>query len=238
MGLASPKAPANAIAIVSNAFDKGSNEVAGWFASQTFGIETEAGFVGMTWSPDPQKTRTLTPKLTFYVATGDYGSNELASWDDVSNGSAAVSVPNNFVLNACTVTYTATGGWTITAGAPASVSMTEDLSWFRSPAHEELVALAYLDNSTVGTDTLQAVNWDRAAEDLGGGNTYLSGTVTVTTALAAAFTYFVISGVRFTIDKPAGGATSFRFSYSGSKSADAVKSLFVAGATMLMGGSK
>src|SRR3954463_12543036 len=84
------------IAIVTNSFNKISNELAGWFSNQTFGIETAAGLIGMTWSPEPSQTRILTPKLTFYVATGTYGSNQLANYDQFSNTSAIINAPSSF----------------------------------------------------------------------------------------------------------------------------------------------
>jgi hypothetical protein len=238
MALAGTKAPTNSIAIVSNGFAKISNEEAGWFSNQSFGIETAAGFIGMTWSPDPQQTRTVTPKLTFYVSTGDYGANTLASWNDVSNNAAVIQVPSSFHLNKCTVTYTETGDWVITPGEPPALALARDLDWFRSPAHQELVALAHFSNGDLSADTLKSVTWDNLLEDGSLGNPVVSGTVTVTTALGAAFTYFVLSGVQFSIDKPAAGATTFHFSYSGTKSSSAVKSLFTAGAKLLFGGAK
>jgi hypothetical protein len=109
----------NTIAIKSSAFNQGENESNGWFSNMSFGLQTKQGFIGMTWSPSPQQTRTLTPKLEFYVATGSFSQNELASWTDVSNGSALIAVPGDFRLNKTTVTLTELGGWLVTPGAPA-----------------------------------------------------------------------------------------------------------------------
>jgi hypothetical protein len=117
------------IAIVTNAFDRVSNERIGWFSSQTFGIQTAAGFIGMTWSPDPSTTTILTPRLTFYIAAGSYGSNRLASYGEMSNQlanhgefsntCAVIEAPSSFdELNQCTVTYTQSGEWQITPGKP------------------------------------------------------------------------------------------------------------------------
>jgi hypothetical protein len=112
------------IAIVTNNFNKIDNEMAGWYSNQTFGIKTEAGFIGMTWSPEPGKTRILTPKLTFYVAAGSYGSNQLANYDDFSNDSAVINAPSSFdQFNRCTVTYNQSGGWHVTPGQPSSIAM-------------------------------------------------------------------------------------------------------------------
>ena len=108
----------NSIAIKSNAFNQGQNEANGWFSNMSYGIQTIQGFIGMSWSPSPQQTRTLTPKLKFYVATGSFSENSLASWTDVSNGSVSIAVPGDFRLNKTTVTLTEVGGWLVTPGAP------------------------------------------------------------------------------------------------------------------------
>lgn len=119
MMLDAEPSPLTALALKSNGFDQGSNEAAGWFSSMSFGIQTAQGFVGMTWSPSPAQTRTITPLLQFYVAVGSFGDNSLADWTDVSNSSAQISVPGSFAGNKTTVTYTSRGGWTVTPGAPA-----------------------------------------------------------------------------------------------------------------------
>lgn len=230
--------PANTISIASNAFNKSENENASWFSNQSFGIQTQSGFIGMTWSPNPQQTRTLTPKLTFYVSVGDYGQNSLASWNDVSNNAATISVPNDFQYNKCTVTYTATGGWTVTQGPPPASALAADLGWLLSEDHLELAALTYLSLGDTQADTLSTVAWDSADIFTADGNTYLSGSLTVTTALKAAFGYFILSGVRFQVDRSEAGGTTVHFSYSGTRSAQAVQDLFRAGVQLLFGKSE
>jgi hypothetical protein len=230
------------ISIVTNAFNRLSNERAGWFSSQTFGIETEAGFIGMTWSPDPGQTRTLTPELTFYVSVGKYGANKLAHWDQVSNTSATISAPSSFDdLNKCTVTYTQSGGWLVSAGPPVSLAFTKDLSFLRSQEHHELMAIAYMEAGDVTKDTLVSVKWEGSMDSMGEGRavgiTHLTGTVTVATALGAAFTFFFLNGVRFAISGNSAGARTFRFSYEGDRAAASVKGLFKAGAQLIFGGS-
>jgi hypothetical protein len=117
--LGSQASKPNTIGIKSNAFDQGRNENNGWFSNMSYGIQTTQGFIGMSWSPSPQKTRTLTPKLQFYVTTGSFAENSLAAWTDVSNGSASIAVPGDFRLNKTTVTLTEVGGWLVTPGAAA-----------------------------------------------------------------------------------------------------------------------
>ncbi|CAI9085880.1 hypothetical protein A7K93_04790 [Candidatus Methylacidiphilum fumarolicum] len=114
--------PGNTISIVSNRFDKVKNQDNDWFSNQSFGIKTTSGFMGMTWSPEPQETRILTPKLRFYISIGEYGSNVLANWDQFTNRAAVVHVPTSFAFEKCTVIYTSTGDWKVIKGEPESVA--------------------------------------------------------------------------------------------------------------------
>ena len=113
-------AGSNQISIKSNSFEQANNEANGWFASQTFGIQTAQGFIGMSWSPDPNFTRTLTPKLKFFVAVGDYGSNKLASWNTINNDSVELDVPIDFNLRKVTVTLQNNGTWRKEPGEPTT----------------------------------------------------------------------------------------------------------------------
>lgn len=240
MSLAGSKGKPTDIAIVTNGFDKIANERAHWYSNQTFGIESAAGFIGMTWSPEPAQTRVLTPKLTFYVAVGSYGSNVLANYGQFSNSSAEIHASSSFdQLNECTVTYTSTGGWEVAKGRPATLAISDNLAYFRSPLFQELAAIAQLESGNVATDTLVSVAWDSALQEAEPNpSTILTGTITVATALGAAFAYFFLSGLRFEIKGSTDGRTTFEFSYNGPESADAVKNLFVAGAKLTFGGPK
>jgi hypothetical protein len=240
MALAGTRQNPNGIAIVTNHFNKSSNEQNGWYSNQTFGIETEVGFIGMTWSPDPGQTTILTPRLNFYIALGPHGSNRLANYDEFSNDSAVVDAPSSFdQLNECTVTYTQAGEWQIRPGKPAILAVSQDLAFFRSPQHQDLAALAQLDSGSVTADTLVSVHWDRSLEGVDPADiTFLTGTITVAVALGAAFSFFILSGLRFDIKGSTRGATTVQFSYSGPQSAPAVKNLFVAGAHLVFGGSR
>jgi hypothetical protein len=66
--------------------------------------------------------------------------------------------------------------------------------------------------------------------------THLSGTVTVATALTAAFTIFVLGGVTFILSGSTAGATTVHFSYNGTQSVQALQALFTAGAQLAFGG--
>lgn len=113
--------PSQSIQMASSPFEKEKNEAYGWYSNMTFGIRTSQGFMGMTWSPDPNQQRTLTPKLSFYVTIGNYDSNSLADFTTVSRSAAEISVPSSFdILNQTTVTYTSSGTWIVTPGKPKS----------------------------------------------------------------------------------------------------------------------
>ncbi len=238
------------IAIKSNDFDQAHNEGAGWFSNMSFGIQTDQGFIGMTWSPSPQQTKTLTPRLRFYVAVGSYGNNTLASWTDVSNSSAEILIPSSFQYNNTTVTYTSNGGWKVTPGKPPAtrdyIGSLIQSHLFISKAHADLVALAQLSpsdltllssSSQTQKDTVTTVVWKAFSSyysDADTELTFLAGTITVTTALVAAFSVFVLSGVTFNIQGNAAGITSFNFTYTGPVAAEAIKDLFVAGASITL----
>jgi hypothetical protein len=252
----SASAPSGTIAIASNGFNQASNEAAGWFSNMSYGIQTNQGFIGMTWSPSPAQTRTITPLLQFYVAVGSYGSNQLAEWTDVANNAAQLTVPGSFDLNATTVTYTETGGWAVTPGRPSDISSYLALRGadrkslvqshlLLSEAHAHLVAARAvvddrpaprrprLTSSSSQSDTLASVKWNPSAGRLSGGVTVLSGTITVSVALAAAFATFVLSGTTFTIVSGPAGGTTVSFTYNGTQSGEYIKSLFQIGARLV-----
>ena len=234
-------APTNTIQIVSNDFDKSHNEANGWFSNQSFGILTEAGFMGMSWSPSPSIKRTITPKLSFYVAVGDFGSNSLASWNDVSVSSQVAMAPNDFSTNKATITYSSTGTWSIKPGAPSIsdlLSVSNVTSYGAMLSDDALVtaALTYLSLNEDQLDEVSAVAWDpgSAARSLGE-ETKLSGTLTVKEALGASFAFFILAGVTFSIKGSSKGVAAFRFSYAGPLGASSVKALFKAGAKIFLG---
>lgn len=251
--LSSDSSKPNTIAIRSNAFNQGGNEANGWFSNMSYGIQTAQGFIGMSWSPAPQKTRTLTPKLQFYVATGSFGENSLASWTDVSNGSASISVPGDFRLNKTTVTLTELGGWLVTPGAPALqggrlISLGArnrrldgliQSHMMLSESLTGLIAAARPSESgeTVVTgqqDMVAGVTWNSGLTATEATQTVLKGKLTVSVALAAAFTVFVLAGITFTITNAVTGSTQFEFTYNGTESVEHIKALFELGARIAL----
>jgi hypothetical protein len=255
--LTDKKAGDNEIWIAANAFNRASNENQGWFSNMSFGVNTATGFMGMTWSPSPSTTRKLIPILNFYVAVGEYGANTLAEYTTVSNDSAQLT-QRSFERLAATVTYTAKGGWEITKGKPkpsllarsaTTIGSLVDAHRYMTRAHSDLIRLG--GESAVQSGnllaepakeqkvTVKTVKWaDRS--DMRGDEvaaptlTFLTGALTVTTALAAAFTYFVLSGVEFNITSGPAGGTTIDFTYSGEQSAAAIQNLLKAGADILL----
>jgi hypothetical protein len=241
------------ISIASNGFNQGSNESQGWFSNMSFGVNTAAGFMGMTWSPSPAQTTTLTPTLSFYVAVGSYSANTLAEYTTFSNTAAQLTTPGSFYLNAATVTYTSTGTWTITPGKPsaqvmrASIDSLAEAHRFLTQAHSDLITLVgesasqsrYLLADKSQTDKVVSVTWDSKAakreREAEAALTFLTGTLTVATALAAAFAYFTLSGVTFNITSAPVNGTTINFTYSGNQSAAAIQALLTAGAQIFLG---
>lgn len=238
------------IDIVTNNFNKPGNEDHGWFANQSFGIQTAAGYIGMTWSPDPGVTRHIQPKFSFYVSTGDFDYNTLAQWTDVSTKAAEISLDKFSQFN-CTVTLTETGDWTVTPGKPV-VNVADDVvhalvSSHQSlcKAHENLLALTQsaplqqlqLEGDPTFLDTVSSVVWqDNAVDGMVQSDmayTFLKGRLSVGSALMAGFTFFLLSGVRFNIKgSTQQGSFQCEFDYSGDRSAKAVQDLFKPGAPL------
>jgi hypothetical protein len=137
------------ISISANAFNQPSNEAQGWFANMSFGVQTGSGFMGMTWSPSPNQTNDLTPVWGFFVTAKAYYSNYLVTFATGSNTSAQLTAPKDFLYDAATVTYTATGGWQVTPGKPqagpqlvrASTDSLADAHRSLTQAHSDLIAL-------------------------------------------------------------------------------------------------
>ncbi|PIF31486.1 hypothetical protein CLU81_1976 [Flavobacterium sp. 9] len=109
------KSPDDTIALLSNNFNKKVNENGKWFSNMSFGIQTQNGFLGVTWSPSPDDQNTITPKFSFYIATGSFTNYELADISTISRKSAKVELSDFKNLEA-TVTLTATGDWLVTPG--------------------------------------------------------------------------------------------------------------------------
>lgn len=111
--------PDSTIGILSNVFDQVKNYDEKHFSHMSFGIQTEQGFTGITWDPSPNNEYTVTPKIKFYIATGNFTSNTLADINDISITSAVVSL-SKFTNLETTVTLNSDGTWDVTNGAPTA----------------------------------------------------------------------------------------------------------------------
>lgn len=112
-------APSGTMQYLTNNYDQSQEAPDGWYASETFGIQTAAGFIGVTWAPEAGHTMTITPKLQFYIATGSFSANTLADMTDVSTSSQTVNLTDFDAALNCTVTLDASGNWSAAPGKPA-----------------------------------------------------------------------------------------------------------------------
>ena len=111
------QSPADTIRVLSNTFDRRKNENNQWYSNMTFGILSSNGFMGVTWSPSPNETSTITPKFGFYISTGSYRSENLADIASISRDAVKVEL-NDFSQLEATVTLTSTGELIVTPGKP------------------------------------------------------------------------------------------------------------------------
>ncbi|PIF31491.1 hypothetical protein CLU81_1981 [Flavobacterium sp. 9] len=107
--------PDNSISLITNSFDKAKNEDGKWYSNSSFGIQTEMGFLGVTWSPSPDDQCTITPKFSFYIATGNFSSYELADLETISRKAAKIEL-SDFRNQEVTVTLTNRGQWIVESG--------------------------------------------------------------------------------------------------------------------------
>ena len=157
----SGESPARTVAMKTNKYPKELNIENGWYENMSFGVKTAQGFMGVTWSPQPNKTYTITPKLTFYITVGNYSSYSLADIDSVSNDCVALDTSQDFSLNnVCTVVYTNDGGWSHFKGRPSaellSVAWTKALEYL-PPGESVALLQASLPNGQ-GTNSKTKVN--------------------------------------------------------------------------------
>lgn len=86
-----------------------------WYPTQSYGMKTAAGFVGLTWDARPNKTVKIEPLVEFYITVAEYSAGTLANLTTVSTDAAKVKL-KDFRGGAVTVTYTSTGEWVVTPG--------------------------------------------------------------------------------------------------------------------------
>jgi hypothetical protein len=165
--------------------------------------------------------------------------NTLADYTRISRTSAVVNAPSDFNgQNECTVTYTSRGLWEVSPGQPEENVLSATIDFSNPDLYLELAAISYLGHAIQQGNKevakIKSVAWNGDEQDASVRLTYLTGILTVNTVLTAAFIAFTLSGIRFSIDQDPQSGFKVHFSYSGNRSADFIKSLFQAGATLFL----
>lgn len=135
----SSSAPSDCVIINTNEFNLDDQKINSWYSSLTFGVESENGFIGFSWAPDPNEQYTIQPKVSFYISVGTYVENELVRMTDVSKQAAHITNENFDVRRECTVVYDSSGKWSITPGAPDKLNSDQLVSKLLD-AHLDLAA--------------------------------------------------------------------------------------------------
>ncbi len=105
----------NSITLMTNSFDQEKNEGGKWYSNASFGIQTQVGFLGVTWSPYPNEQHVITPKFSFYISTGSFQSDKLADLTKISKKAAKIEL-SDFRNQEVTVTLTSSGDWIVQPG--------------------------------------------------------------------------------------------------------------------------
>ncbi|WP_391090909.1 hypothetical protein [Vibrio sp. NH-UV-68] len=116
---AGDQADVKEVMVKTNAFDPDDQMRFSWYNCMTFGVESESGFIGYSWVPDPSDEYDIVPKVSFYVSTGSFESNVLADMNQISKEAANVTEKDFDIRNECTVTLRVDGTWDIEPGAPS-----------------------------------------------------------------------------------------------------------------------
>ncbi|UTV30986.1 hypothetical protein [Photobacterium atrarenae] len=111
------KATENHIEYKTNKFEPDDVIANQWYPSQSYGMKTDSGFVGMTWDARPGKVVKIEPLVKFYVSAADYQAGTLANLTTISDSSAVVEL-SDFSGKAVTVTYLSNGDWDVKPGRP------------------------------------------------------------------------------------------------------------------------
>lgn len=240
----------NEVDIWTNNFDKDKEPLKNWYSNLTFGVQSQNGFMGVTWSPDPSQRYRIEPKVQFYVATGSYESNQLADITAISATSASIDEDSFDGNNECTVTLKSDGNWIVEPGNtnvtelesdPGILSELVKANVELATAHAALVAMYNSGQTVTGVHAhlasdeyvkstgIKLRNNITLSEDDMEANVIITGTITVATAISAAFLYMIASGITLRITRRAATGLEFDFSYSGSQGAEAVRNAFAAG---------
>ena len=236
--------PTDELDITTNNFDKSKEPLNKWYGNLTYGVKSQNGFMGVTWSPDPGKLYRIKPKVQFYVSVGDFSSNTLADMTAISSAAASIT-ENSFDGNyECTVVLNTDGTWKVFKGnLNQSVSALEKLMeshLHMSSAHAAMVDLLKNTNTAVASKADPDDEWavssgvtiDSGALDndqamAGGG--FITGTISIRSAIGLGFVYMIASGIKVSVTNRSPDGLKWKFSYNGSASSQALKEAFEAG---------
>ena len=113
-----PPPASGTVEVTTNNYVKANEPLYKWWGNMTWGVESQNGFLGVTWSPQPGKKYGIKPKVKFYIATGEFKSNVLADINVVSAKSAVITEASFDGNQECTVTMGKDGRWSVTPGGP------------------------------------------------------------------------------------------------------------------------
>jgi len=118
ISMASDVAAEGEIGLLLNSYVPSDQEVYNWYQSATFGIKAGSSSMGYTWTPGPNSSTNLTPKVSFYINYGDYTDNQLLSVTETSRNSAQLTNASFDSAGKTTVTINSDGTWTVLPGQP------------------------------------------------------------------------------------------------------------------------
>ncbi|ETI62022.1 hypothetical protein D104_02220 [Marinomonas profundimaris] len=229
-------------------FAQNDEEKYSWYPSLTFGVQSQQGFMGYSWSPEPGETYKIKPKVKFYIATGSWESNQLLDMSSISTDSAEVTENDFDTKLECTVTLE-NGEWTVTKGRPLTVNdqliqMIESHNYL-SKSHAQLISL--IAEASLITDLtvedkeksrsdgveypFKPKKQDKAlSQDVA--SPFIYGRIALSSAIGFGFTYMFASGTKFKLVKRNSG-TDFIIGYDGDKAAEQVRELLKVGAALI-----
>lgn len=252
-------APAGQLAVVTNEYDKDKEALNNWYGNMTFGIETDNGFIGVSWSPDPGTTYEIEPIIGFYVAIGNYSQNELASIAAVSTKAATLTQDSFDAYYQCTVIYQTDGSWVVKKGysPPTPTSLLANMVNAHTElisAHKNLVEMVQASYTVDDSDSSQNLSLspsptieerESTGIELYGKShkknrvdsdfEFITGSITVGVAIAAGFAYMFASSIKLTITSTSADGLTIDFKYDGEAGKQAILDAFAAGQSIFFG---
>lgn len=227
-------APEGTLNITTNTYDKSAESLNNWYGNMTYGVQSEEGFIGITWSPDPARTYEIKPKVTFYVAIGSFSSNTLADINRISSNAAMVTEDDFNGHEECTVTRKSNGSWSVTPGRPSRTAELDVANLLinahlnLTEAHKSFTQLM-VDNSKKALISVKNPIVEEEYRISAGVEIYESedqavflspirkGILYIVTPLSFASLWIFSKGIKLKIKKPEAGKTSYEFEFDGSR---------------------